>query len=319
MKAMRIAVLYGGFSEERQVSLASGKSVAEALASRGHRAILVDVKDPEIADLDYLDVDVAFIALHGEFGEDGQVQEMLEARGIPYTGSGPQASRVAMDKTETKRVLMSHNVPTPAFREVQEGYDLGGVRAWVEELGLPVVVKPSTQGSSIGISIVSELDEIGPALNLAFELGPRVIVEKYICGREITVGIYNDHALPLIELRLARKFYDYIAKYEDHGTRYILDIDLPVSVQLQAQNIAEATHDALGCSFFSRVDMIVGPGHQPTVLEANTIPGFTARSLLPKAARAVGVEFPELCEAIAIAAYRRSFAFAIQAPKVMTS
>jgi len=314
---MRIAVLYGGVSEERQVSLSSGKAVAGALGSRGHRVILVDIQDRDASDLDYLDVDVAFIALHGEFGEDGQIQELLDRMGVPYTGSGPEASRIAMDKVETKRLLMAHEVPTPAFREIGEGYDPDGARAWAEELGLPVVVKPATQGSSIGVTIVSDIDELRPALESALKFGPRAIIEKYITGREITVGLYNDHALPLIELRPSREFYDYVAKYEDHGTRYIIDTDLPVSLQLAAQDIAEATHDALGCSFFSRVDMIVGPEGQPMVLEANTIPGFTPRSLLPKAARAVGIEFPELCEAIVVAAYRRSVKFAVQMPRLV--
>ncbi len=288
---MRIGVLMGGASSEREISLKSGKAVCEALRSLGREAVGIDIQKPDknyVSDLlRSYDIDVAFIALHGEFGEDGKLQAILEEMRIPYTGSGVKASALAMDKIASHKLFLGAGLNVPAYRVLENRKDA--------HLGnFPLVVKPATGGSSIGLSIVDTAKELRQALDLAFTYARRVIVEEYIKGKEITVGILEDSALEPIEIRPRSRLFDYKAKYEYGQTEYIVPAKLPVKTIALLKKTALAAHTGLGCSFFSRVDIMLDVDNRPFVLEVNTIPGFTATSLLPKAALQKGIAFPEL-------------------------
>lgn len=292
----RVAVLMGGVSTEREVSLCSGQAVASALEGLGHYVLPIVVNDEEVRELDVLEIEVAFIALHGYFGEDGGIQGILEAKGITYTGSGVLASRTAMDKVATKEVFLRAGLPTPEFKVLGRGGPIMEIRGLLDSM--PLVVKPSKSGSSLGISIIKEVHELPQAMEVSSLYGDRIVLERYIQGRELTVGILGQEALPVIEIKPAREFYDYSAKYKDSQTQYIVDPVLPVGLSKEVQGLALKAHHALGCSDFSRVDMILSEGGKPYLLEVNTIPGFTQRSLLPKAAQAAGIGFGELCQQI---------------------
>jgi D-alanine-D-alanine ligase len=299
-----VAVLLGGVSNERAVSLVSGGSVAEALERLGLAVRRIDV-GPDFRErgrAQLAGAGLAFVVLHGEFGEDGQVQALLEAWGVPYTGSGPAASSLAMDKNASKRRFLDAGVATP--RWVVCGKDDAADRA-VEELGLPLVIKPSRSGSSIGVSIVRGAGDIGTAVTEAARHDSCVIAEEFIAGRELTVGVLGGRALPAIELVTRRGFYDYEAKYSDGaGTEYVCPVAIAGGEQA-VRDLALAAHQALGCRHFSRVDiMLRGSNETPFVLEVNTIPGFTGHSLLPKAAAAAGMGFGDLCREIAVMALR---------------
>jgi D-alanine-D-alanine ligase len=237
-------------------------------------------------------VDVAFIALHGQFGEDGTVQKALEEIGIPYTGSDPEASRLALDKIASKEIFMRSGIRVPRYAVFEEGR----FRAEdVRKLGLPVVVKPHLEGSSIGLSVVREPKDLAGAVGKAFEYSSKVLIEEYINGRELTVGILNDEALPVIEIVTKDRVYDYKAKYADPETRYLVPAPIDADASVRAQEAGRLAHKALGCRCFSRIDMMMDLSGAIFVLEANTIPGMTERSLLPKAARAAGLSFSGLC------------------------
>lgn len=298
-KQLRIAVLLGGFSAEREISIKSGNAVAQALTKLGYPVTVIDVNDKTVKELDHKSVDIAFIALHGEFGEDGGIQRLLEKRGIPYTGSGPEASYRAMDKFTTKELFAQNNIPTAPYRTIHQSTALPQIQTLIKEIGdFPVVVKPRAQGSSVGVSIVSDQSALVSALTQAFNYGDDVLLEKYIKGREITVGILGEAPLPLIELRPKQPFYDYTAKYRDPETEYIVNPDLPPKTVRDIQSLGLKAHQVLGCAGFSRVDMIYSANDGPFVLEVNSIPGMTERSLVPKAAQAAGIDFPHLCERI---------------------
>ncbi|HOX07789.1 MAG TPA: D-alanine--D-alanine ligase [Planctomycetota bacterium] len=294
-----VHVLYGGFSNERPVSLVSGESVAAALEGAGHRVVRVDVDKGFASEGNALlaGTGLAFIVLHGEFGEDGEIQEILEGWGTPYTGSGPQASRLAMDKALAKKEFAAAGVPTPRWEGVPRSArpdDLAG------RYGLPLVIKPSCSGSSIGVTIVREAGQIAAALAEAGRHSGVPLVEEFIPGRELTVGILGDAALPVIELRARKQFYDYEAKYaDDAGTEYLCPAPVDAAVAAEAGRLSLAAHRALGCRHFSRVDLRLTPEGRLSVLEVNTIPGFTSHSLLPKAAAAAGLDFRALVERIA--------------------
>ncbi|MCP4365282.1 MAG: D-alanine--D-alanine ligase [Planctomycetes bacterium] len=298
-EVMRVAVLMGGISSEREVSLSSGRAVAKALEEAGYDVMPIVVNDEEIRELDAADVDVAFIALHGRFGEDGGVQRLLEARGIPYTGSGVRASRMAMDKAETKWTFVLSGIPTPKFLTLKRGQPIQELEGLlIERLPMPLVVKPSGSGSSVGVSVVHDNKELPQALETAFRYDEKAIIERYVSGRELTVGILGDAALPVIEIRPAREFYDSSAKYEDNKTRYITAPDVPDAVLGRARQLALKAHLELGCVGFSRVDMMLSKDMELFLLEVNTIPGFTERSLMPMAADVAGISFLELCREI---------------------
>lgn len=321
MKPKNVVVLMGGVSPEREISLRSGNAVARALVDAGFHVSCIDVKDEKIEELDHKVIDVAFVALHGYFGEDGGVQQLLESKGIPYTGSGVNASKLAMDKLATKQCFIEAGLKTPDYITVTEFQELIEVQHEVMRLGLPVVLKPTRNGSSIGISIVKDMNNLQPGLERAFEFGYEVVVEKYIKGREFTVGILDDKALPIIEIKPAVEFFNYDAKYRDDRTEYLIvetiqrengdaagnpsrNIGYLSSSQYDdAQELALHAHKALGCRGFSRVDMLLDENGF-YLLEVNTIPGFTEKSLLPKAARAAGISFSSLCEKIVDLAFQ---------------
>ncbi|MBI4577143.1 MAG: D-alanine--D-alanine ligase [Planctomycetes bacterium] len=297
-RPVRVAVLMGGVSREREVSLASGRAVARALAHLGHPVLPVDVADRRLGALEGLRADLAFLVLHGTFGEDGEVQERLEAVGLPYTGSGPEASRAAFDKLEAKRRFALVGIPTPPHRVVRAAAaDPRHVdRAIREGFGYPAVMKPSSEGSSIGVSIVEGPADLPSALGSALRCGPVALVEPRVRGREYTIGVLEGRALPPIAPLPGRAFSDSEAKYRDPTTRYLLDDGLEGPRRAELEDAALRAHEALGCRDFSRVDVILEEGGPPRVLEVNTLPGLTEKSLLPKAAAARGIPFPELCE-----------------------
>lgn len=300
----RIGVLMGGPSAEREVSLRSGKAVLEALLSKGHNAKPVELDTVTKEELKSLDIDVAFIALHGSFGEDGQLQSMLEELEIPYTGSRVEASRLAMDKVASRRKFQEDRLSVPKYEVLKNGAssdfppeaDPLHIQKAAEKFGMPVVVKPSAQGSSVGLTIVDRIVDLRSALDKAFEFGEEIIIEEYIEGKEIAVGIMEDRPLPVIQIVPKRRFYDYVAKYTSGMTEYLVPAPISKAEHEAAQEAGLKAHKCLGCRSFSRVDMILDKEDVPVVLEVNTIPGLTQLSLLPKAAKVDGIEFPELCE-----------------------
>lgn len=289
-----ITVLAGGPGAEREVSLSSGRAVSDALARIGHRVELYDIGPNDLSALDH-PADFVFIALHGEFGEDGALQAELDARGLRYSGSGPAASRLAMDKAESKRCFVQSGVPTPSY-ELVTRTELSGLSTRIKP---PVVVKPVCSGSSVDTSIARTPKAVEDAATQVVERYGRALVEKYIAGPELTVGIVGDEALPVCEIRTRREFYDYQAKYVDDDTQYLFEIDLPATLLERVQRLSLKAHQALGCRVFSRVDCIVdAETNQPYFLEVNTVPGFTSHSLLPKAAARTGLTFDGLCQRI---------------------
>lgn len=293
-----IVVLMGGVSSERDISMRSGREVSDALRRTGYRVRDIVVDDPEIDRLDGQGVDAAFIALHGTFGEDGAVQALLEERGIPYTGSGVTASRLAIDKIASKIEFGIAQLATPDYVDITRCSGEADLFEAVHSIGAPVVVKPARDGSSLGVRIVSDMNELNRAIHYAGEYGDEIVIERYIDGREFTVGILMDEALPVIEVKPASGFYNYSSKYRDKQTQYITDIDLERSVYDEIQRLALSAHRALGCKDISRVDIILNDLGHPYILEVNTIPGFTKRSLFPKAAETAGIDFDSLCDVI---------------------
>jgi len=301
---LRIAVLMGGVSNEREISLKSGRAVLEGLRRAGHDAVPYDVTDRRLDGLAALNADAAFVALHGAFGEDGTVQNILERMAIPYTGSGPRASRLGMDKAASKNVFVRHAIPTADYLVAQPGADPADIARHTEQLGYPVVCKPSTGGSSIGVSIVRAPDRLAGAVRQAREHSEAVLIERYVPGRELTVGVLEGQALPVIEMTMSRPFFDYQAKYSDESTCYITPVALLPTIYRKACGAAERAYRAVGCRHMARVDMIHGYDGSLNVLELNTIPGFTPRSLLPMAAAEAGIGFAELCDRIVRATMR---------------
>lgn len=300
-----VAVLYGGTSSEREISLKTGRAVSNALRESGHRVTEVDVKAEDGSELKGLKVDVVFIALHGRFGEDGQLQRLLEQRQIPYTGSGPIASRNAMDKLESKRKFLRAGIDTPAYQVLSQGDSLDVLEQCGRSLGYPLVIKPRSEGSSVGVTIHPDRSTLQEGADGAFLFGRTALMEQFIAGREMTVGILDNRALPLVELKPRREFFDYDAKYRDPDTQYIVNPDLPRQDRAAIQGAALKAHRTLRCEGASRVDVIFTPRLQVYVLEVNTIPGMTERSLLPRAAAAEGITYPQLCDQLVRMAFTR--------------
>jgi D-alanine-D-alanine ligase len=298
--SLRIAVVCGGASSEAEVSRASAAQVAAALGSLGHRCTLIEV-DPELSPaLQAGGYDVAFIAVHGRFGEDGTVQGMCELLDLAYTGSDVLATALCFDKVMAKRVLVAEAVDTPEWQLVSARADdiEAAMRAAVERLGMPLVVKPRHGGSTIGLSIVRDPAQLVEAHGLAAAHG-EVLCERFIAGTEITIGILGHNppqALPTLEIVSQRPVYDYAAKYTAGQSQHIIPARIPGPERTAAQEMARRAHLALGCRDLSRVDIIVDAAGRPWVLEVNAIPGLTELSLLPDAARAAGIEFPVLCQ-----------------------
>ena len=300
LKTRRIGVLMGGLSEERAVSLRSGTAVSQALRDIGYPVIELDVGKDLPARLVAERIDLAFIALHGRYGEDGCVQGLLESMFIPYTGSGVLASSVGMEKVFTKQVFVAHGLPTPAWAAFTTASE---ALAATLPFGYPCVVKPSCEGSSVGIHICKSRAEFEAAIADASKYAGKLLVEQYIKGREVQGAVLDDEALGAIEIVPAREFYDYQAKYgADSGTQYLFPAPLPPDLYAKVNQTCLAAHRALGCSGASRSDVIITPDGQTLLLEVNTLPGMTGSSLLPKIAAGRGIAFPQLCERLLLSA-----------------
>ncbi|MBU0579996.1 MAG: D-alanine--D-alanine ligase [Candidatus Margulisbacteria bacterium] len=293
LKSKKIGVLMGGPSREREISLRSGKNVLNSLKRQGFNAveIIVDGNDQFLKkDLKEKKIEVAFVILHGAYGEDGQVQELLESINIPYTGSDPEASRITMNKLLTKQVLQKANLPTPEYQAIKAITEVS--------LAVPLVIKPVCEGSSFGVSIVKEKKYLIPQLEKTFQEFPDIFIEKFINGKEVTVGIIgtdkNIQALPILELVPHAEFYDYEAKYTPGKTSFILPAKLDDKTTKNVQNIALQAHLVTGCNGMSRVDFIIDEHNQPWITEINSIPGMTDQSDLPAEAKVAGISFDEL-------------------------
>jgi len=293
IKDKKIGVLMGGTSAEREVSLRSGNAIYKALQGSGYNVIAIDAGADICNVLNREKVELAFLALHGGSGENGSIQGMLEVLGIKYTGSGVLASALAMDKEASKKIFLYHGIPVPPFVILKRGQKAEDIK-----FPLPWVVKPAAEGSSVGVSIVREKKIFDEALAKALSFGPRTIVEKYIDGKEINIGILNGEVLGGVEVRPSLEFYSYEAKYTSGLTEYILPPEIDDSVYEVSKATALSAHSALGCKGASRVDLRIDTKGNPYVLEVNTIPGMTETSLLPKIARLVGYDFTRLIEEI---------------------
>jgi len=297
----RVGVLLGGWSAEREISLKTGQAVTKALIARGWEVSAIDV-DRDVCDRIKRDgIDVAFLALHGRFGEDGTIQGALDMMGIPYTGSGVLASALAINKIFTKIVLQHAGIPTPSF------VPLGKTDEPLEEspFGYPVVIKPATQGSTIGIHIVKTRSELKDAIADAFGYDDAILVEEYVPGRELTVGILGTEPLSVVEIVPRSGFYDFTAKYTHGGSEYRCPAPLSEEMGRKVQELGAQAFRAVGCRDLSRVDFRLRDDGRPFCLEINTMPGMTDTSLLPKAALVHGIQFPELVERILLMALAR--------------
>ncbi len=290
----KVAVLLGGPSAEREISLLSGNAVLKALREQGVDAHAFDPSQRSVWALRDEGFDRVFIALHGRFGEDGTVQGALEVLGVPYTGSGVMASALAMDKWRTKLVWLASGIPTPRYRVVDASTDWMRV---VAELGLPLIVKPAREGSTIGITKVSgvDRDELALAYAEAARHDPLVLVEEFVTGVELTASIVDGEALPLIRIEAPQGNYDYHNKYFSDETRYYCPAGLPAAVEREIRDRALAAFDVVGCSGWGRLDLILTPDGRYQFLEVNTSPGMTGHSLVPMAAKEAGMSFGELC------------------------
>ena len=295
----KIGVLMGGYSSERDVSLKSGLSVYESLRISGRNVLAIDIVDFDPIKITSVikkaNIDRAFITLHGVLGEDGQIQRILEDLGISYTGSGIEASEIAIDKACTQRLFLEYQIKVPEFYVVRQTHVHNFDDIWNQIKVFPVVVKPSREGSSLGITIVHSKENFHRALKYALDFGCDVLVERYIKGREFTVSILHGRALPIVEVLPKSEYFDFRAKYEKGNTQYSVPASLPRIIQSSLQSTALKAHRLLRCEDFSRVDFILDEDLRHYVLEINTIPGFTETSLLPKAAYAEGITFNQLC------------------------
>ncbi len=295
-----ICVFLGGPSAEREVSLRSGLAVAKALRSLGHHVTEIDPVGPwQLPPR----TDVVFLALHGTYGEDGTVQEELDRLHVPYTGCDAPSSRLAFDKVLTKRRLLEHGVPTAPFLVVTQP-DL----PWPSDWAPPVILKPVRQGSSVGLQFVDQPAEWPGALRACLAHDTEALVEERIVGREVTVGILASEPLPVVEVRPLAGAYDYRSKYTSGATEYLCPAPFDPSATRRLQDAALGAFQAIGARDYARIDIMVRPGDQPVVLEVNTLPGMTETSLLPKAAAAAGVPFPELCQRMVDLALARAMA-----------
>jgi D-alanine-D-alanine ligase len=340
---LKILVLMGGVSAERDVSLASGEAIVKALKSTGHKVIAldtaqgqkllpdtgkylpegIDTEPPDISELerkgkelalkaidsfDFSEMDVVFLALHGGQGEDGTIQALLDLTSKPYTGSGVLASALAMNKTMSKKIFEREGILTPDWFLIENSdlSDLSPIANRIEnDLGFPCVVKPNDQGSTVGLTIVNEKSKLKKAFDFARKYSTQFLVEKYISGRELTVGILGNQALPVVEIVPEHGIYDYECKYTTGKSNYIVPAKIPEDKTKEIQAIGLKAFKSLGCEGYARVDFRYGEDDRFYCLEVNTLPGMTAHSLVPKAAKAVGIDFPELVERIAKLALKK--------------
>ena len=288
----RVAVMFGGDSSEREVSLDTGAAVLKALQSRSVDAHAWDPADKQLGEFASAGFDRVWIALHGPGGEDGALQGALQWLNMPYTGSGVMASAIAMDKVRSKHLFRAAGIPTPEYAVVQSQ---GEASVAAEQIGFPLVIKPSGQGSSVGMSKVFERAELNDAVEVALKYGDTVLLERCINGDEFTVAVLQGRALPSIRIVTPRVFYDYRAKYESDRTEYVCKGTANDAEEQQYADLAVAAFEELGCTGWGRVDFMTGADGQPLVLEVNTVPGMTSHSLVPMAALEDGIDFGELC------------------------
>jgi D-alanine-D-alanine ligase len=296
----KIGVLMGGMSAERDISMRSGLAVYQALQELGYSSEAIDVGKDIVSVLKKNKIKFAFMALHGGIGENGAIQGLLDVIGMPYTGSGVLASALAMDKEASKKVFMHHGLGVPKFIVIRS--QKGKKKAQVEppniDFPLPWVVKPAAEGSSIGVNIVKEEKDLMPAVEKAFSLGDRVIIEEFIKGREVHIGVLGEKAIGGVEVRPTLEFYNYEAKYTSGLTEYIIPPEIEETHYESLKEKAITAHNALGCSGYSRVDFILDGEGRPYILEVNTLPGMTGTSLLPKIAQSAGMSFKDLIEEV---------------------
>jgi len=302
-RRLTITVMLGGPSAEREVSLRSGAGVASALRARGHRVFELDPVQPDWRLPE--GTEVVFLALHGAYGEDGTVQSVLDRLGVPYTGCDAEASRIGFDKVESKRRFVAAGVPTARY-EVVDRPDA----PWPEGWSPPVIVKPARQGSSLGLQCVEREADWPAALAAAWQYDNRLLVEEKIVGREVTVGLLGDQVLPISEVRVRTGLYDYRTKYTPGAAEYLCPAPFEETVADRIRRAARAAFDAIGGRDYGRVDLMVRPDGSPVVLEVNTLPGMTPTSALPRAARAAGISYEELCERMVALAWQRARASA---------
>jgi D-alanine-D-alanine ligase len=325
-KKLKVLLLLGGTSPEREVSKSTGKSVYQALLNLGYEVVVIDpaygINQPfevedyfnegdftEISNENYLDainlispteISVAFLALHGKYGEDGMIQSLLELKGIKYTGSKVLSSALAMDKIMSKILFEEYNVPTPKYFHFRNGeYTTAEVNKKIEKLfGYPSVIKPNDQGSTVGLTICKSSDQLEEAIHNAFEYSDRILVEEYIPGREVTVAVLDNAALPVLEIRPKHGIYDYECKYTSGMSEYIVPAEIPENVSKSMQKAALKAYRSLRCEVYARVDFRLSPDNKIYTLEVNTLPGMTSTSLVPKMAKATGLTFEQLVEKI---------------------
>ena len=305
-RKLDITLLCGGISAEREISLLTGTQIAEALRTVGHRVWQSDIGPDNLAALDHKPCDLIFPALHGVFGEDGQLQHILESRGVPFVGSGEAASRLGMDKVATKTCLLEHDVPTPNW-QIVHAHKFKENWTPASGIGYPCVIKPISEGSSVGCKICNNLAEAKAHLDETLPKYGSMLVEQFVEGFELTVGIIDGKTLPVIWIKPATEFYDYQAKYTREDTEYLFDEQIPIPAPALAavRKAAEETHRCIGCRHLSRIDVMVDRRtYAPYVLEINTMPGFTGHSLVPKAAQRSGISFTALCDRLARMALR---------------
>ena len=297
-----IGVLMGGMSSEREISLRSGANVFRALQSLGLRAVQIDVGRDIASRLVSEKIDIAFIALHGTYGEDGCIQGLLEILGIPYTGSGVAASAIAMDKMLTKKIWSMSGVPVPVSVEIDAAHPDTSIRAVGEKLGYPVVLKPISEGSSVGVELVKSQDELRAHIAEYSRKYRYSFAEQYISGKELTVGILDDGvsvtALPILELRPKNEFYDFEAKYTKGMTDFVIPAEIPAEAAKNIQDTTKLAFSELGLKGFARIDVMLEPGGDFYYLEANSLPGLTDTSDIPAMAREVGMDMPQLAKKI---------------------
>lgn len=298
---IRVAVLKGGLSSERDVSLRTGQAVENALRRKGYTTVSIDVQEDIGQVLHEVKPDVAFLALHGKYGEDGTIQGLLELMRIPYTGTGVLGSALAMDKVHSKRLFVAEGIPVAPYKVVNSA-DLESAVARANSFTLPVIVKPRAEGSSVGVTLVKEYAQLAAALDTAFQYDDSVLVESYIKGREIQVGVLERQVLGAIEVKPSNEFYDYEAKYTAGKTQYIVSPDMAGGVLEKMADYSLRAVEAFDCEGAVRVDFILDEANVPYILEINTLPGMTELSLLPKIAAQAGISFDDLVETLLLGA-----------------
>ncbi|RLL48183.1 D-alanine--D-alanine ligase [Oceanobacillus piezotolerans] len=300
---MKIAVLYGGISGEREVSLSSGKGIIQALKQKGHEVIGVDFNPNKLEEILQLKVDLVFIGLHGRYGEDGKLQGLLDMLGIPYVGSGVLASALAMDKSKAKQIFEKNNIPVArsVTYTINQPSDVDVIKNSIKQtFQVPFVIKPNEEGSTLGLSIIENEEEIESAIEKATKSDKNILVEKFVKGREVTVPVLGkpgeERALPIIEIIPKNAFYDYESKYAPGGSEHIVPAAIDNKLTMQIQEYAVLAHQALGCETYSRVDFILGEDNVPIILEVNTLPGMTPTSLFPDSAKSIGISYEDMIQ-----------------------